>query len=286
MSAQNPVLPLPSFVWDDVILPALKEDWGRRGDITTRALFDSAKTCEAKFISREDGIFCGAQAILHAMKTADPTIEILLHTQDGDAIHKGEEIATVRGPVIGILEAERVALNLASRLTSIATKTAEYCAAIAGGSAKICCTRKTTPLLRALEKYAVACGGGVNHRFGLDDAVLIKDNHIAVAGGIVNAIDKIRERVGHMVKIEVEVDTLDQFAQILDQKIDAVLLDNMTPEHLKKAVAMNGGRFMLEASGGVNLGNIAAIAECGVDLISCGALTHSVENFDIGLDIK
>lgn len=285
------------FVWDDVVIPALKEDWGRRGDITSRAIFDPDHICTARFVAREGGVICGVRAIECAMKAngknTGKNIDVRHHVQDGERVEQGRVIATVTGPVIGVLEAERVALNILSHLSAIATKTSKYADVIAAlgdkSKAKICCTRKTTPLLRSLEKYAVQCGGGVNHRFGLDDAVLIKDNHIAVAGDICAAIDKIRDVVGHMVKIEVEVDNLHQLSLILDKmqdkKIDAVLLDNMTAQELKQAVEMVNGRFILEASGGVNLENLKSIALSGVDLISCGALTHSIQNFDIGLDI-
>lgn len=275
----------PSYIWHDFISAALREDLGRRGDITTRSIFTPDKFCTASFVARENGIICGGDAIRYAMDIACKDVQVDILIEDGQSVQAGDIIAKVSGPAIGILEAERVALNILSHMTSIATTTRQYADKVAHTSARICCTRKTTPLYRTLEKYAVLAGGGVNHRFGLDDAVLIKDNHIAVAGDIQSAIARVRALVGHMVKIEVEVDTLDQLQLILDQKIDAVLLDNMSLEELRHGVQLVGGRFLTEASGGVTLERVAQIAETGVDLISVGALTHSVKNFDIGLDI-
>lgn len=275
----------PKYIWQDFISAALREDLGRRGDITTRAIFSPDDICQASFVAREAGLVCGSTAVECAMKLSHDQIQVDIKIADGMPVKAGDIIAVVTGPVIGVLEAERVALNILSHLTSIATMTRKYVDAVAHTPAQIVCTRKTTPLYRALEKYAVLAGGGMNHRFGLDDAVLIKDNHIAVAGDIVSAIEKIRAAVGHMVKIEVEVDTLDQLKAILDQKIDAVLLDNMSLDQMTEAVKMIAGRFTTEASGGVTLDRVAKIADTGVGLISVGALTHSVKNFDIGLDI-
>ena len=275
----------PKYIWQDFISAALREDLGRRGDITTRAIFSPDDICQASFVAREAGLVCGGTAVECSMKLSHHQIQVDIKIADGMPVKAGDIIAVVSGPVIGVLEAERVALNILSHLTSIATMTRKYVDAVAHTSAQIVCTRKTTPLYRALEKYAVLAGGGMNHRFGLDDAVLIKDNHIAVAGDIVSAIQKIRASVGHMVKIEVEVDTLEQLKAILDQKIDAVLLDNMSLDQMTEAVKMIAGRFTAEASGGVTLDRVAKIADTGVDLISVGALTHSVKNFDIGLDI-
>jgi nicotinate-nucleotide pyrophosphorylase (carboxylating) len=275
----------PTYIWQDFISAALREDLGRRGDITTRAIFSPDAVCQASFVAREAGLVCGGAAVECAMKFSNDKIKVDIKIADGMPVQAGDVIAVVTGPVIGVLEAERVALNVLRHLTSIATMTRKYVDAVAHTSANIVCTRKTTPLYRALEKYAVLTGGGMNHRFGLDDAVLIKDNHIAVAGDIVSAIEKIRASVGHMVKVEVEVDTLDQLQAILGQKIDAVLLDNMSLQQMTQAVDMVAGQFVTEASGGVTLDRVAQIAETGVNLISVGALTHSVKNFDIGLDI-
>ena len=216
----------------------------------------------------------------------DPTIELHVAKPDGAKIGPGETIATVHGPARGILTAERTALNFLCHLSGIATATAAAVAAVAGSKAQIVCTRKTTPGLRAVEKYAVRMGGGTNHRFGLDDAVLIKDNHVAIAGGVTEALRRARENVGHMVKIEVEVDSLAQLAEALASKADAVLLDNMSPALLAQAVAMVDGRAITEASGGVTLEKVAAIAASGVDLISIGWLTHSAAALDIGLDFR
>ena len=212
-------------------------------------------------------------------------MKFLPSRHDGDAVRAGETVATVSGPATGVLEGERVALNFLSRLSGVATLTRRYVDTIAGTRARICCTRKTTPGLRVFEKYAVACGGGVNHRFGLDDAILIKDNHIAVAGGVGPAIMRAREAAGHMIKIEVEVDTPAQLQDVLRHDVDAILLDNFAPVDLARAVQLVDGRVTLEASGGVRLQTLRMIAETGIDLISAGALTHSAPNFDFGLDI-
>ena len=275
----------PDFVWRDAVALALAEDLGRRGDLTSRVILKKGQRGAAKFVARQAGRLSGLSAIQATFAACDLTHVLELHKSDGDAVAPGDLIAMVEGDAAAILEAERTALNFLSHLSGVATATAKFVDAVKHTKAKICDTRKTTPGLRALEKYAVACGGGVNHRFGLDDAILIKDNHIAMAGGILPAIAAARAAIGHMIKIEVEVDTLDQLRAILDQKIDAVLLDNMKPDQLREAVILIASRFTTEASGGVNLETVRAIAESGVDLISVGWITHSAPILDIGLDI-
>ncbi len=275
----------PALIWQDGVIAALREDLGRRGDVTSRSIFSSADQCRAAFVTRKDGVVSGLDVVRHVAMLCDPEITFEATCQDGDVIKAGQTLAVLSGPVIGILEAERVSLNYLSHLSGIASLTKSYADLIAGTKAKVCCTRKTTPGLRALEKYAVACGGGANHRFGLDDAVLIKDNHIAVTGGVVAAIERVKNHAGHMVKIEVEVDTFDQLELVLQHKIDAVLLDNWPVAELPRALTMIAGKCTVEASGGITKDTIRAIAEAGVDLISVGALTHSAPILDIGLDI-
>jgi len=229
-------------------------------------------------------MWCPASSITAIVPTSDETGVIF--DFGGVPVTPGETIATVHGPARGILTAERTALNFLCHLSGVATATATAVAAVAGYKARIVCTRKTTPGLRAVEKYAVRVGGGGNHRFGLDDAVLIKDNHVAIAGGVAEALRRARKNVGHMVKIEVEVDSLAQLAEALAARVDAVLLDNMRPDMLREAVEMVGGRAIIEASGGITLENVTAIAAAGVDLISIGWLTHSAAALDIGLDFR
>jgi nicotinate-nucleotide pyrophosphorylase (carboxylating) len=234
--------------------------------------------------SREAGVVAGLDAAVLAFRLMDPAIRVTAIIADGQRVAPGAKVATIQGPARGMLSAERVALNFVSRLSGIASATARFAAAVGHTKARITCTRKTTPLLRSLEKYAVRAGGGANHRFGLDDAALIKDNHVAIAGGVVEAIRRVRGHVGHLVKIEVEVDTLAQLEEALVAGVDAVLLDNMSLDDLRRAVAMIGGRAISEASGRVSLETAASIAETGVDLISVGWLTHSAPILDIGLD--
>jgi nicotinate-nucleotide pyrophosphorylase (carboxylating) len=235
--------------------------------------------------SRQAGVIAGLDLAVLAFELIDPAVTILRHMQDGDHVLPGTVIATIEGRSQALLTAERTALNFISHLSGIGTLTATMAAAIEGCGARIACTRKTTPGLRAIEKYAVRAGGGMNHRFSLADAVLIKDNHIAVAGGVAEAIRRAKAHVGHMVKIEVEVDTIDQLRVVMDEGVDAVLLDNMTPEQLRAAVEIVAGRAITEASGRVNLETVAGIAATGVDLISIGWLTHSAPILDIGLDV-
>lgn len=280
------VPPLYPLMYEDVVRAALREDLGRAGDVTADACVPADAQARAVFRARGPGVVAGLEVALSAFRHLDPTLAITVHRPDGTSVGAGEAVAAVSGAARPILSAERTALNLLGRLCGIATQTRILVDAVAGTGAHIVCTRKTTPGLRALEKYAVRVGGGANHRFGLDDAVLIKDNHIVAAGGLSQAVTRARSRVGHMMKIEVEVDTLDQLRTLLDLPVDAVLLDNMDPPTLRQALALVGGRMITEASGGVTPETVRAVAETGVTLISLGWLTHSVRNFDIGLDFE
>lgn len=277
---------LSPLLIDDAIRAALAEDLGRAGDITTHAIIPARATARAVIAARETGVVAGLPLARAAFRQMDANIGFEAWLEDGAEAARGDIVARIEGPAHAILSAERVALNYMGRLSGVASLTAQYAARIAHTNAKVCDTRKTTPLLRAFEKYAVRCGGGANHRFGLDDAVLIKDNHIAVAGGVVPALRAAKRFVGHLVKIEIEVDTLAQLEDVLAEGADAVLLDNMKPDDLRRAVEMVGGRMVCEASGGVTLETVAEIAETGVELISVGALTHSTKVLDLGLDIE
>jgi nicotinate-nucleotide pyrophosphorylase (carboxylating) len=270
---------------EPVVRAALLEDLGRAGDITTEAVVPPEATVEAVIAARQRGIVAGLDASLLTFELLDPTLRIERLCLDGAQISRGEVIARISGRAHGVLGAERTALNILSRMSGIATATRALADVIAGYKARIICTRKTTPGLRILEKEAVRLGGGANHRFGLDDAMLIKDNHIAMAGGVRAALERAKHHAGHLVKIEIEVDTLDQLAEVLEVGVDAVLLDNMSPETLRRAVAMVDGRAVTEASGRITLETAAAIAATGVDLISCGWITHSAPILDLGLDI-
>ena len=278
---------LSPLVIQDAVKRALDEDMGRAGDVTSSATLPEGIQAKAKLVARKAGTIAGLPCAARAFRTLAPNIKFDAKARDGDSVKANTTLAVIEGPAIAILSGERVALNFLGHLSGIATMTAAYAAKIAHTKAKITDTRKTTPGLRALEKYAVRCGGGVNHRFGLDDAVLIKDNHIAVAGGVAKALDAARAAVGHLVKVEIEVDTLDQLKQVLaNGKADVVLLDNMKPETLREAVALCKGKIVTEASGGVTFETVAAIAETGVDVISSGALTHSAPSLDVALDIE
>lgn len=278
---------LSPLVIQDAVKRALEEDLGRAGDVTSSATLPEGIQARAKLVARKAGTIAGLPCATRAFRTLAPNARFDAKARDGDPVKANTILATIEGPAIAILSGERVALNFLGHLSGIATMTAAYAAKIAHTSAKITDTRKTTPGLRALEKYAVRCGGGVNHRFGLDDAVLIKDNHIAVAGGVAKALDAARAAVGHLVKVEIEVDTLDQLREVLaNGKADVVLLDNMEPQTLREAVALCKGKIVTEASGGVTLETVAAIAETGVDVISSGALTHSAPSLDVALDIE
>ena len=273
------------LIIEPVVRAALLEDLGRAGDITTDAVVPAEATVEAVITARQPGVLAGLDAALLDFELLDPALRIERLCEDGTRISRGETVAQISGRARGVLGAERTALNLLSRMCGVATATRTLADAIAGYKAKIVCTRKTTPGLRALEKEAVRLGGGTNHRFGLDDAMLIKDNHIALAGGVRRALERARRHAGHLVKIELEVDTLDQLAEALEVGVDAVLLDNMSPETLRRAVAMVGGRAVTEASGRITLETAPAVAATGVDLISCGWITHSAPILDLGLDI-
>ncbi|RWE12561.1 MAG: carboxylating nicotinate-nucleotide diphosphorylase [Mesorhizobium sp.] len=277
--------PLPQMIMEPIVRSALLEDFGRAGDITSDAIIPA--DCKATFAlnARQAGVVAGLDLVMFAFLLVDPGISMQLRCPEGGKVSAGETIAIVNGPARSLLTAERTALNFLCKLSGIATATASLVNAVRGYNAKIVCTRKTTPGLRVLEKYAVRAGGGANHRFALDDAVLIKDNHIAIAGDIRTAIERARGAIGHMVKIEVEVDTLDQLEMALQASVDAVLLDNMSLEDLAQAVAMVGGRAITEASGRITRASAPAIAATGVDLISVGWLTHSAPILDIGLDV-
>lgn len=266
---------------------ALAEDLGRAGDITSIATVPEDAQARAVMAAREAGTIAGLPVVEAAFRRLSADIEIIAHTRDGQAAPARSRLLTVTGNARAVLAAERVALNFIGHLSGIATATANLVARVAHTKTRVVETRKTTPGLRALQKYAVRCGGGFNHRFGLDDAILIKDNHIAVAGGIRAVLERAKAVAGHLVKIEIEVDGLDQLRQVLDCGLaDVVLVDNFDIVMLKQAVDMVAGRLVIEASGGITLDNAAAIAATGVDYISSGALTHSVTNLDIGLDIE
>jgi nicotinate-nucleotide pyrophosphorylase (carboxylating) len=280
------LLPLAPIMIEPLVRNALLEDLGRAGDLTTDAIVPAGLIATTTMTARESGIVAGLDLAALAFRLMEPAIEVTVHRPDGSEVSPQQVIATIRGPARGLLTAERTALNFLCRLSGIATATASVVKAVRGQKAHIVCTRKTTPGLRTIEKYAVRAGGGSNHRFGLDDAVLIKDNHVAVAGGIRAAIERARAGVGHLVKIEVEVDNLAQLEEALRCDVDAVLLDNMTPDELSRAVAMVGGQAITEASGRITPKTAPSIAATGVDLISIGWLTHSAPILDIGLDFQ
>lgn len=275
---------LPRVVIEPIVRAALVEDLGRAGDLTTDSIIAADAVATVRLVSREPGVLAGLPLAALAWELVDPRIGCEVHLPDGSRVEPGSVIATIGGPARGLLTGERVALNFLGHLSGVATGTAAIADAIAHTQTKVADTRKTIPGLRALQKYAVVCGGGSNHRFGLDDAVLIKDNHIAVAGGVRAAVEAARAHVGHLVKIEVEVDSLEQLAELLEVGADVVLLDNMGPDRLREAVAMVGGRMVTEASGRITPETAVPIAEAGVDLISVGWLTHSARVLDIGLD--
>jgi nicotinate-nucleotide pyrophosphorylase (carboxylating) len=286
-SLLNPDAFLSPLAIDEAVHRALDEDLGRAGDITSMATIPEATHAHAVLIARQAGVIAGLPLAVATFQKLSPDISIQAHYRDGGIVAAGVHVMTISGPARAVLTAERTALNFVGRLSGVATLTADYVRHTAGTSLGICCTRKTTPGLRALEKYAVRCGGGFNHRFGLDDAILIKDNHIAVAGGIRAVLERAKAAAGHLVKIEIEVDTLDQLREVLAVGLaDAVLLDNMDVATLRQAVEMVAGKFALEASGGINLETIAEIAKTGVDYASSGWITHSAPNLDVALDIE
>jgi nicotinate-nucleotide pyrophosphorylase (carboxylating) len=272
---------------DAAVMRALAEDLGRAGDVTSIATIPEGTPARALVVARAAGVIAGLPLVAAAFQKLAPEIEISAGLRDGESVTAKTTLMRLAGPARAVLAAERTALNLLGHLSGVASATHEFVRRAAGTKLRICCTRKTTPGLRALEKYAVRCGGGFNHRFGLDDAMLIKDNHIAVAGGIRAVLERAHGAAGHLVKIEVEVDTLDQLREVLAVGLaDAVLLDNMGTATMREAVALVAGRLPLEASGGITLDTIAAIAATGVDYASSGWITHSAPNLDVALDIE
>lgn len=272
---------------DAAVTRALAEDLGRAGDVTSTATVPEGTRGRAIVVARKAGTISGLPLVDATMRKLDPAISITAHKRDGDAVAAKTTLLTIEGDARALLAAERAALNFLGHLSGVATAAASFVKLIAHTRARVCCTRKTTPGLRALEKYAVRCGGGFNHRFGLDDAVLIKDNHIAIAGGISAVLKRAKAVAGHLVKVEIEVDTLDQLREVLAVGgADVALLDNMEPGTLRQVVEMVAGRLVLEASGGITLESAAAIAETGVDYLSSGAITHSAPNLDVALDIE
>lgn len=272
---------------EDAVTRALAEDLGRAGDVTSVATVPEDAQARAIVIARASGHIAGLPVVENVMRRLAPDAQIVAHARDGDAVSAKTNLMTITGNARAVLAAERTALNFAGHLSGVATATASLVAKLAGSKTRVICTRKTTPGLRALQKYAVRCGGGFNHRFGLDDAVLIKDNHIAVAGGIRPALERAKSVVGHLVKIEIEVDNLDQLREVQATGLaDVLLVDNFTVPMLKEAVALVGGKMVIEASGGITHDNVAEIAATGVDYVSSGAITHSASNLDIALDIE
>lgn len=281
-----PVAKLTRTMLEPVIRRALDEDLGLAGDLTSNAVILEDHSSRVVANARQSGRIAGLDCAELTCGLVDPSIKVTRHVDDGDPVAPGALIATFEGPSRSLLIAERTALNFMGHLSGIASVTADLVGRIEGTRAAITCTRKTTPGLRALEKYAVRAGGGMNHRYSLSDAVLIKDNHIAIAGGVGPALTRAKQQVGHMVKIEIEVDTLEQLAEVLEIGADAILLDNMEPASLSEAVGMIDGRAIAEASGGITPDRVRAVAETGVDLISMGWITHSAPCLDIGLDFE
>ncbi len=272
---------------DDAVERALAEDLGRAGDVTSIATIPVGTPSRVVLAARKAGTIAGLPLFAATLRRLAPDIEIKAVARDGDAVAAKTALIHITGDARAVLSAERVALNFLGHLSGIATATAEFVRRTAGTKTRICCTRKTTPGLRALEKYAVRCGGGFNHRFGLDDAILIKDNHIGVAGGIRPVLERAKAKVGHLVKIEIEVDSLEQLQEVLDVGLaDVVLIDNFEVPMMRRAVELVAGRLVIEASGGITLDTIAEIAKTGVDYASSGALTHSSPSLDVGLDIE
>ncbi|WP_088157252.1 carboxylating nicotinate-nucleotide diphosphorylase [Achromobacter xylosoxidans] len=282
--ARLPVPPLPEVMLEPLVRAALLEDLGRAGDLTTDAIVPADATAQTRLVARQDGVLAGLDLARLAFRAMDPGIKFDVALRDGSELQPGAEIARISGNARAMLTAERVALNFLCHLSGVASATASIARAIEGYGARVTCTRKTMPGLRAVQKYAVRVGGGSNHRHGLDDAVLIKDNHIALAGGVATAIERARAGIGHMVKIELEVDTLEQLETALSLGVDVVLLDNMSLDDLRRAVAMARGRAITEASGRITPETAAAVAATGVDQIAVGWITHSAKVLDIGLD--
>lgn len=277
--------PLPEIILDPIVRLTLAEDLGRAGDLTTDATIPAETSMRVEIRARKAGRLAGLDAAAYALKLVDPTVSLSFKMADGDALAPGDVIGAMEGSARSILTAERAMLNFIGRLSGVASMTSTFVSAVAHTKAKIVCTRKTTPGHRALEKRAVRCGGGTAHRYGLDDAILIKDNHIAACGSIADALNRAKAYAGHLRMIEIEVDTLEQLEEALPHGPNAILLDNMNNETLRRAVGVIDGRCAAEASGGVTLETVAGIAETGVDFISVGALTHSAPNLDVGLDV-
>jgi nicotinate-nucleotide pyrophosphorylase (carboxylating) len=288
LATARKLAPLSPVLYEPLVRAALAEDFGLGGDITTDAVIPPDREATAALVARQEGVIAGLEAALFAFRLLDADARIAVLATDGTRVAAGQTIATIEGKAHAILGAERTALNLLSHLSGIATATARYVAACGDARCAIVETRKTLPGLRALEKYAVRAGGGANHRLRLDDAILIKDNHIAIGGGIDAVLAAARARAGHLVKIEIEVDSLAQLDEVLAHSadVDCVLLDNFSVADLREAVRRTAGRAKLEASGGITLDTVAAVAATGVDVISVGALTHSVIALDIGLDVN
>ena len=284
MSAYLPQL--PAILIEESVRAALLEDLGRAGDITSNAVIPPDAKAVATLSTREDGVLCGLEFARTAFRLIDPNLSFDTRLADGAALKKGDIIAVVSGPARSLLSGERVALNFMMHLSGIASYTAQFAAKIAHTKARVTCTRKTLPGLRAFEKYAVRIGGGSTHRYGLDDAILIKDNHIAVAGGVAQAIRAGKAFAGHLVKVECEVISLDQLREALEEKPDVILLDNMSPLLLEQAVKIAGGKVIMEASGGISFDTIKAVAETGVDYISTSKITMSAPTLDVGLDVE
>ncbi len=277
--------PLPDIILDPIVRLALAEDLGRAGDLTTDATIAPGTQLKVVIATRKPGVIAGLDAAAYALKLVDAGIRMQVEKPDGSLLQPGDVIARLEGSARSILIAERTMLNFLGRLSAVATLTHAFASRIEHTKARIVCTRKTTPGHRALEKRAVRCGGGTSHRYGLDDAILIKDNHIAACGSVSQALIRAKAYAGHLRMIEVEVDSLDQLREALLHAPHAVLLDNMSPDTLREAVKIAGGKTVLEASGGVTLDTVASIAETGVDFISAGALTHSAPNLDVGMDV-
>jgi len=270
------------FYLDELIQTAIREDIPYV-DVSSVYLFSENDRAKARFLAKAEGVLAGLPAALRVFELLDPSCSAACLKQDGETVQGGDVLAELSGKTTALLQGERTALNLLQHLSGVATMTAQAVRAVAGTGAQICDTRKTLPGLRILQKYAVTCGGGKNHRFGLSDAAMLKDNHIDAAGGITQALQMLRRRLGHTTKIEVEARSLKEVAEALDAGADAILLDNMSPEEMREAVRLNAGRVLLEASGNITLEHLRAAAETGVDLISMGALTHSVRAFDISM---
>ncbi len=288
-AASYAVVPLFPIHYEASVRATLLEDLGQAGDLTSDAVVPPGAPGRGRLVARQAGCLAGLEGAAAAFRLLDDRLRVELEAADGDAVEAGTPLALIAGPARGLLAAERTALNFLGHMSGIATETRRVVESIANTSARVVCTRKTTPLLRSLEKYAVRTGGGANHRFGLDDAVMIKDNHRCVAGGLIQAVERVRARVGHMVKIEVEVDTLEQLDEALTLDVDALLLDNMNLDQLREAVGRveaSGSRAVTEASGGITPETAPAIAATGVDLLSIGWITHSAPRLDVALDLE